>query len=72
MTTLQILQIINSILLILAILVQNKSSGLSSAVSGEAGAIQSTKRGPEKFVYQATIVLAILFVALSLASLFVS
>lgn len=72
MTTLHIIQIITSIFLILAILIQNKSSGLSSAITGEAGAIQSTKRGPEKFLFQATIVLAIVFVGLSLASLFIS
>ncbi len=71
-TAVQIAQLIVSILLILSILVQNRSSGLSSAIGGQAGTVQSTKRGAEKVVYRATVVLAVLFVLLSLAFIFVS
>lgn len=66
---LQYVQAAISILLILAILVQNRSSGLSSAMGGAE--FQVTKRGAEKVVYQATIVLAVLFVLTSLAFIFV-
>jgi len=42
------------------ILVQNKDGGLS-AVFGGGESFKSTKRGAEKFIYNATIVLGILF-----------
>ena len=59
-----------AVLLILAILVQNRSSGLSSSMGG-SGVVRVTKRGAEKVIYRATIVLAILFVLGSLAFIFV-
>lgn len=68
---LKIIQLVVSVLLILAILAQNRSSGLSAAIGGQAGAIKSTKRGAEKVVYNLTVVLAIIFVGLSLAFIFV-
>ena len=57
-------QIILALLLTAAILVQQKGSGLSSAFGG-CGLEYSTKRGAEKFFFYATIVLAILFIAVS-------
>ena len=57
-------QIILALLLTAAILVQQKGSGLSSAFGG-SGIEYSTKRGAEKFFFYATIVLAILFIAVS-------
>ena len=63
-------QAVISILLILSILVQNRSSGLSSTFGG-SGVIRVTKRGAEKVLYQATIILAVLFVLSSLAFIFV-
>ncbi|MCX6739965.1 MAG: preprotein translocase subunit SecG [Candidatus Parcubacteria bacterium] len=57
---LNIIQIIISILLILAILLQNRGAGLGSAFGGE-GNIYRTKRGAEKFLYFATIILVIAF-----------
>jgi len=70
-TTLIIVQLIVSVLFIITVLVQAKGSGLSGALGGQAGAIQSTKRGAEKVVYKASIILAIIFVLLSLAFIFV-
>lgn len=55
-----ILQVIISVLLTIFILTQNKDGGLS-AVMGGGESFQSTKRGPEKFIYNATIVLGIAF-----------
>ncbi len=69
-TILKIVEVIVSLLLIIAILVQNRSSGLSATFGGGAP-ISSTKRGAEKVVFNATIVLAVLFVLSSLAFLFV-
>ncbi|OGF70134.1 preprotein translocase subunit SecG [Candidatus Giovannonibacteria bacterium RIFCSPLOWO2_02_FULL_45_14] len=57
-----------AILLVTAILFQQKGSGLSSAFGGE-GNIYTTKRGLEKILFRITIVLGILFLALSLLNL---
>lgn len=71
-TFLIILQAIVSVLFILSVLVQQKSSGFSSAIGGQAGAtVQTTKRGAEKVVAQASVVLGIAFVAISLLFVFV-
>lgn len=71
-TALTIVQIIVSVLFIISVLVQNRSSGFSSAIGGQAGAtVQTTKRGAEKIVSQASVVLAVLFVLISLAFVFV-
>lgn len=68
-TLLKYFQLIVSVLLILAILVQNRSSGLSSTFGG-SGTIQVKKRGAEKVIFNATIVLAVLFVLSSILALF--
>lgn len=71
-TFLIILQAIVSVLFILSVLVQQKSSGFSSAIGGQAGAtVQTTKRGAEKVVAQASVVLGIAFVVISLLFVFV-
>jgi preprotein translocase subunit SecG len=69
-TLLKYFQLVVSILLILAILVQNRSSGLSSTFGG-SGTIQVKKRGAEKVLYNATIVLAVIFVACAILALVV-
>jgi len=65
----QILQIIVSILLILSILLQNRGAGLGASFGG-GGEVYRTKRGAEKFLFRATIVLIAIFMALALAGLF--
>ena len=70
LTALKFGQIIITVLLIIVILAQNRSSGLSATFGGGAP-ISTTKRGAEKVVFNATIVLAILFVFSALAFLFV-
>ncbi len=60
-----IVQIVLSILLISAILIQQKGSGLGSAFGGESGNLYSTKRGVEKILFYATIVLAVAFLAIA-------
>ncbi len=59
-----ILQIIVSILLIVFITLQSRDSSLGSGFSSTQKGFH-TKRGPEKILYLATIVIAVAFLALS-------
>ena len=67
---LKFVNILVMILLIIVISLQNKSSGLSN-VFGGAGNIVQTRRGFEKWLFYATIVLGILFVVINVSFLFV-
>ena len=71
---LNIAQITISILLIIAILLQNKGAGLSDTFGGGGGGGETyhSKRGFEKFLSQATVILAIAFLALAVYSLIMS
>ncbi|PIR69797.1 MAG: preprotein translocase subunit SecG [Candidatus Niyogibacteria bacterium CG10_big_fil_rev_8_21_14_0_10_46_36] len=60
MTLLPYLQVVISVLLVTAILLQQRGTGLGAAFGGESSAYH-TKRGFEKTLYRSTIVLAILF-----------
>ena len=62
---LKVIQIIVSIILVTAILLQQRGTGLSSAFGGE-GNIYRTKRGLEKTLHIATVVLAIIFLVTAL------
>ncbi len=59
-TIFSVIQIILSILLVTTILLQQRGSGLGAAFGGE-GNVFRTKRGVEKGLYYASIVLAVLF-----------
>jgi len=63
----KIVQLIIAILLIVAILMQNRGTGLGN-VFGGGSSVYLTKRGLEKKLFIATIILAILFGLASLAS----
>ena len=65
----QIFQMIIAILLILSILSQQRSSGLSATFGG-TGSFQVSKRGAEKILYRFTVILAVLFVSSSVLYLF--
>ena len=67
MKIIQIIQIIIAVFLILAILLQNRSTGLSG-IFGGASNVYRTKRGIEKTLFIATIILAALFILISLFS----
>jgi preprotein translocase subunit SecG len=64
-TTLEILLYIDAILLIFSILVQQRGTGLSATFGGGGGFFKK-KRGPEKVLFNASIVFAVIFVLLSL------
>ncbi|MEI7513345.1 MAG: preprotein translocase subunit SecG [bacterium] len=69
-TILPYIQIVISVLLIAGVLLQYSAAGVGGALGGsdsfEAG--YHTRRGFEKFLFNATIILAILFAATSLVS----
>lgn len=67
MSILNILQILISTFLIAAILLQVKGTGLGS-VFGSASAGFRTRRGLEKTLFQVTIVLIVVFIAISILS----
>lgn len=69
-TILNIVQIVLSGLLIASVLLQARGTGLGSAFGGE-GNIYRTKRGIEKILFYATIILAALFLGTALANVIV-
>jgi preprotein translocase subunit SecG len=67
-TTLNIIQIVISVALIAAILFQVKGGGLGG-IFGQSDSVFRTKRGIERWLFMGTIVLVIIFVALSIISM---
>ena len=65
-----ILQIAVPILLILLILLQQRGTALGSAFGGEGG-FYLKRRGLEKKIFWGTVVLAVLFIAISLFNLII-
>ena len=57
------------LILIIVIALQNKSSGLSN-VFGGAGNIVQTRRGFEKWLFYATIIFGVIFLAINIGLLF--
>lgn len=66
---LQFIDILVMVILIIVISLQNKSSGLSN-VFGGAGNIVATRRGFDKWLFYATIIIGILFVVINIGFLF--
>jgi preprotein translocase subunit SecG len=66
-TILNIAQIILSVLMITFILLQARGAGLGG-VFGGGGNVYMAKRGIEKNLFQATVVVAVLFFAVALAN----
>jgi protein translocase SecG subunit len=61
-------QIILSVILVSAILLQQSAAGLGGALGGDdAGSFHHTRRGFEKFLFYLSIVTAILFALSALA-----
>jgi len=60
-------QLIVSVAVMAAILLQNRGTGLSSTFGGDS-AVYRSRRGIERRLWQFTIVLLVLFVLFSLAS----
>lgn len=62
-----IIQIVISLLLMGAILMQSKGAGLGQAFGGSGG-FYSSRRGIEKILYRATLILAGVFLIISFVS----
>ncbi|HTX87045.1 MAG TPA: preprotein translocase subunit SecG [Candidatus Nanoarchaeia archaeon] len=65
MFLLKILQLVAALLLMLAILLQNKGASLSG-IFGGSGNVYLSKRGFDKVLFYGSIVLAAIFFAVSL------
>ena len=70
MNWIKISQVVVSLLLITVILLQNRGTGLGSAFGGSGG-VYLTKRGIEKKLFIATIVLAVIFFLLSILGIII-
>jgi protein translocase SecG subunit len=67
MKTINLIQVIVSVLLMITILLQNRGAGLGSTFGGDFGGYY-TKRGMEKFLFYFSIGLSALFLGLALTS----
>lgn len=65
------IQIVLSVLLVGAILLQINEAGLGAGFGGGGETIEHTRRGSEKRLFQITIILGILFAFSTLAALFI-
>lgn len=67
-TYLSIAQIVLSVALILAIMLQVKGGGMGG-IFGQADSVYRTRRGIERTLFQLTIVLAVIFIIISIVAL---
>ncbi|MDD5318912.1 MAG: preprotein translocase subunit SecG [Candidatus Pacebacteria bacterium] len=66
------IQIVLAVLLTVAILIQHSDASTGAAFGGgDSATLHHTRRGPELVIFVATIVLAVLFVASSVAALLI-
>ncbi|MDD4761440.1 MAG: preprotein translocase subunit SecG [Candidatus Pacebacteria bacterium] len=65
------LQIIFSIILIILVLIQERSSGLSGTFGGGESAFRGRRRGIEKIIFILTVVSLVCFVILSILNIVV-
>ena len=61
-------QILISIVLIVVLVLQAKGSGFGSALGGQTTSVFRTRRGVEKTLFQLTVVLATVFLVISMLS----
>lgn len=64
-----IAQVVVSIILIVLVLLQQRSAGLGTLFGGTGGTPYQTRRGLEKIIFWATIVTAVVFSALAVLNL---
>jgi len=71
-TFFQIALIITSLALILSVVLQSKGVGLGGLTGQDAGSVFSARRGIEKTLFGITVVLAVVFILLVIATIAVS
>jgi len=70
-TILQIAMVTSSVLMVLCILLQQRGASLGAGF-GSSGELFTTRRGTDKSLYEATIILAVIFVGSLLAGLLIA
>ncbi|MCB9806269.1 preprotein translocase subunit SecG [Candidatus Nomurabacteria bacterium] len=72
-TILSVIQIVISVILVIAILLQSQAAGLGGAFGGSDGDSSfHTRRGFEKILFRGTIVLGVLFAIVSFLIFYLS
>lgn len=71
-TFLQGALILVAILLIVSVILQSKGAGLGGLTGADTGGVYTARRGIEKTLFRATILLSVLFFGLAIALIFVS
>ena len=69
---LNIAQIILSVALILAIILQSKQAGLGGLTGGDTGGVFRARRGVERTLFQITIGLSVVFFLVAIASVMIA
>jgi len=64
---LNIALVVVSVLLIGAVLLQQRGSGIGSMFGGGGGEVYRSKRGAEKFLFNMTVLLGVLLAAIAIA-----
>jgi len=64
-----LVQVILATAIIVLILLQERSSGISGLLGGDGGGFYQARRGMEKIVFYATIALIVIFVGLAIYQL---
>lgn len=67
---LTIVDMVVMVALVISVVLQNKSAGLGNVFGG--GGVVTTRRGSDKWLFYATVVLGVLFVGLSLTVIILS
>lgn len=71
MNIVTLVQTILAVLLIFGVLMQARGAGIGGAIGGSDSAGFSTRRGSEKVIFTATIIIAILFFGVSIVRILV-
>lgn len=71
-TVMTSIQMVLGVLLIIAVLLQQKGAGLGAAFGGGSSSMHSTRRGSDLFLYRASIGLSLCFFGISLAIVILS
>ncbi len=68
---LQLTMVVSAVLMVLCILLQQRGASLGAGF-GSSGELYTTRRGTDKSLYEATIILAVIFVGSLLAGLLIA